>query len=386
MPICAHESYLDSLDSLNVSSMDSSNSDQISPGRRHHLSRGFTLVELLVVIAIIGVLVALLLPAVQAAREAARRTQCKNQIRQVGLAAHNYESSFDRFPPTASESPFGYLAHILPYLEGQSLQDLIVWDQHWSWASNDAMRDLAVPFFRCPSQDSTELTQIMTTSGNSSEETEQRSHYWAVTGARIPKQTLSDTLSSSNAYEEDVSQDIDCKDTIEPFEMRGCGGSANPQHAVSGIIYPNSKVRHGQITDGTSNTFLIGEMSWNFGGDWGPWYYGASFFFANQTNNWAEERFYSKDASGVWPHNQAHVRFGIGNASFSEEFETPIVLSELPGGVEEYKNSVSFGSNHPGGTHFCLADGSAQFMNEDTDLTVLWLSAARADGEIIPAD
>ena len=349
------------------------------------IRRAFTLVELLVVIAIIGVLVALLLPAVQAAREAARRTQCKNQIRQVGLAAHNFESSFDRFPPTATESPFGYLPHVIPYLEGQNLQDLIVWDQHWSWAANAAMRELPVPFLRCPSQTPEEPTQIMTTSGNSTEDTGLRSHYWAVTGARIPRATFQEVRTGTYAYENPAS-DIDCGDTIEPFEIRGCGGSANPGHAVNGIMYPNSTVKHGGITDGTSNTFLVGEMSWDFGGDWGPWYYGASFFFANFSNAMAEDRFYSKGASGIWPHNQALIRFRINDAAISNELGASISIEDLSGGVESFKNYVSFGSNHPGGTHFCMGDGSARFLNEETDILVLWASAARSDGEVVNLD
>ncbi len=87
---------------------------------------GFTLVELLVVIAIIGILVALLLPAVQAAREAGRRTQCTNNLKQMGLALHNHHDSLRRFPPGGDRSPVGgygpsWMVHILPYIEQNSL-------------------------------------------------------------------------------------------------------------------------------------------------------------------------------------------------------------------------------------------------------------------------
>src|ERR687897_251000 len=86
---------------------------------------GFTLVELLVVIAIIGILVALLLPAIQAAREASRRTQCVNQIRQLGLAVLNFESSKKVFPASVNEGSYSYLALTLPYYEGQTIYDQI---------------------------------------------------------------------------------------------------------------------------------------------------------------------------------------------------------------------------------------------------------------------
>lgn len=96
--------------------------------------QGFTLVELLVVIAIIGILVGLLLPAVQQIREAARRTQCLNNLKQLGLAAHNYESAFKRFPPGylgatplpgdySQNSNIGHLVHLLPYVEQQAIYD-----------------------------------------------------------------------------------------------------------------------------------------------------------------------------------------------------------------------------------------------------------------------
>src|SRR5690606_23604475 len=107
---------------------------------KRQLRTAFTLVELLVVIAIIGSLVGLLLPAVRAAREAARRTSCSNQIRQVGLAAHNYLSSQRAFPPSSrspdpgvvQESGFSFLALLLPYHENSALHDLIRLDLAWT--------------------------------------------------------------------------------------------------------------------------------------------------------------------------------------------------------------------------------------------------------------
>ena len=123
---------------------------------RHVLAsaRGFTLVELLVVIAIIGVLIALLLPAVQAAREAARRMQCTNNLKQIGLALHNYESSYRVFPPAYSRRPgHNMLTFILPYLEQKPVYDQYRWDLAWDDPDNDPATHVDLDVFLCPSAD-----------------------------------------------------------------------------------------------------------------------------------------------------------------------------------------------------------------------------------------
>src|SRR5688572_9841513 len=121
-----------------------------------HRSRGFTLVELLVVIAIIGVLVALLLPAVQAAREAARRTSCLNNLKQLGLGLHNFHDAKNQFPPGRSPwpAPFSTQAHLLPYLEQENLQDLIDFTQSTSTGVNLAAANVDVKLFQCPTDGS----------------------------------------------------------------------------------------------------------------------------------------------------------------------------------------------------------------------------------------
>ena len=117
---------------------------------------GFTLVELLVVIAIIGILVGLLLPAVQAARESARRTQCSNNLRQLGLALHNYMDVGGKLPPMCIlkvgqlSDTFSVHARILPYLEQSNLQNLIDWRLPWSLQPN--VCKTRVPTFICPSE------------------------------------------------------------------------------------------------------------------------------------------------------------------------------------------------------------------------------------------
>lgn len=112
---------------------------------------GFTLVELLVVIAIIGILVGLLLPAVQAAREAARRMQCSNNLKQFTLAVHNYESTYKRFPSGRTQRSISPHAAILPFMEQNNVGILVDWGVSWNHVNNEAARAAEIPSFKCPS-------------------------------------------------------------------------------------------------------------------------------------------------------------------------------------------------------------------------------------------
>jgi prepilin-type N-terminal cleavage/methylation domain-containing protein len=330
---------------------------QFTPEKHTRFSRplhGFTLVELLVVIAIIGILVALLLPAIQAAREAARRSQCQSQIRQVGLAILNYEATTKKYPPSVGPGPYGYLAVTLPYYEEQNLKDLIDFSVRWSDPKNDSMRDVALPFLRCPTQERIEPTQIYDVGlGVTFQilDTPLRAHYYAVNGAK-----LDDTCPG-----------------LTPYETTACGpvGSNRGNHATNGIMYPLSKVRQGQITDGTSHTFLVSECSWDFGGDVAPWYAGSLFWGGDADPPEKIAQNMKRFADGFWVENQAQIRYGLKQASYSAEI-TPEVVAR--------RSDLSFGSKHPGGCHFCLADGSAQFVRDDVEVTVLRAYASRHDG------
>ncbi|HEX6962674.1 MAG TPA: DUF1559 domain-containing protein [Lacipirellula sp.] len=340
--------------------------------RQRTVRNAFTLVELLVVIAIIGVLVALLLPAVQAAREAARRSDCTNRMKQLALACQNFHGAVGRFPSgvttdlqdrasggggsssdrggsSGTSTPYytalSYIAEILPYMEGQNLKSAIDPNKHWSHANNGTIRNTPLPFLRCPSQNDAEMTY---TSPVGSADTEEmnllRTHYMGVMGAKL-----------------------DCPEppgypgiTYTMFSRSGSPDPCNGGHggaATNGVIFPGSKVAIRDITDGTTQTLLIGEISW----DCGPqrvWIVGAG------SERYIES--YTYAAKNVrWPLNTA----------FREQTGQP---------HSGYgNNDMSFGSLHTGGAFMAMCDGSVQFLSEEVDLQGVYQPlASRASEEV----
>jgi len=187
---------------------------------RHSSRHAFTLVELLVVIAIIGILVALLLPAVQFARETARRMQCSNNLKQIGFALHNYHSQFKSFPPgrvvtlvNGQGHCYSAYAHILPQLDANFIYDKINWGANPEHAINAVALEQTIPFFLCPSDKHTKLQ------GNSGV------HNYPL-----------------------------CTGTTFPVSPRNPGGVR-----VTGVFYENSDTGFNMITDGSSQTICVGE-------------------------------------------------------------------------------------------------------------------------------
>lgn len=327
-------------------------------------TRAFTLVELLVVIAIIGVLVALLLPAVQAAREAARRNTCLSKIRQLGIACLNYESSRSQFPPMTGalnanvdpeQEEYGWLAFILPYIEQQTLRNSIDDTKEWYAVENEIPTLTPLEAARCPTRNPLEPV-VLDGPRNSQGFPDQpdsllRSHYFAVIGANT---------------ELDPDLPFFCSDrgSVYTLELQDAGSSSRSDpncitgnHGViadSGIMYRYSETEMSEITDGTSNTFLIGESA--FGGSEDttrPWIVGSR---------------------NVWLYTGKNLAFSINSGS------------RLAGGGPPARNNIGFGSDHPAGCHFAFADGSARFLNENIELLVLFNLATRNDGNIISAD
>ena len=305
-----------------------------SATRRWKSQRGFTLVELLVVITIIGILISLLLPAVQAAREAARRLQCANNFKQVGLAMHNYHAAHKTFPPgQITANWFAWSSFILPYLEQGAVHGKLTFRSDGSYYfSNDGTREAAsmrISSYLCPSDpQGGELVRCCS-------------------GGRSPQGSHDD---------EDVRQ-TNMAGVADSDEWTTDGTRPRTLDQADGIMAANGACRIEDIRDGTSNTLMIGEVT---GG--GPSTYDGHFWVA-------------------W--NLLDTRDGINGA-----FTVPGGI--WPGGpplTNTYfgMRDTGFSSFHPGGCHFGLADGSAQFLSENIAQETLVHLTTRRGGEVVGA-
>jgi prepilin-type N-terminal cleavage/methylation domain-containing protein/prepilin-type processing-associated H-X9-DG protein len=327
---------------------------------RNLKSAGFTLVELLVVITIIGILIALLLPAVQAAREAARRMQCCGNFKQVGLALQNYHSTHNCFPQGTTNSlqlnyeGFGWGARILPYLEFQSIFDRIDWNSNgWGGTSptNAAVvNKLVVPTYDCPSSPCPQM------SAYSNPDMVQIGCMVGIAGA-IP----------------DVGSQNRCDPPTTPTP------NAADRHAWNGVLFGHSNVRIGDITDGTSNVICVGETS-----DWG------------QVVGTPGKQY---DCRGMYPHGWligADRKSPQKAESDPRVFTTTVINTRslnsktcaagasgstaAPG--TNYDNNLPIQSAHPGGAHLLFCDGSVHLLSENTLASLFKLLAIRDSGEV----
>jgi len=205
--------------------------------------RGFTLIELLVVIAIIAILIALLLPAVQQAREAARRSQCKNNLKQIGLALHNYHDVFSTFPPgwigvenglpsPEGESGFAWGTMILPYLDQAPLYNQFNYTLAMDLAPNRGVLDNYLDVFSCPSDPKPNTFTIQ--DRNSTDVELAVSNYVGVFG---------------------TTEIHDCENAPGTAPVTSSG-----QCVSDGVFFHNSRIKMRDIIDGTSSTLMVGEL------------------------------------------------------------------------------------------------------------------------------
>jgi prepilin-type N-terminal cleavage/methylation domain-containing protein len=289
--------------------------NQHTPLRRPARLRAFTLVELLVVIAIIGVLVALLLPAVQAAREAGRRTQCKNNLRQLGLAVQTYHDAQGQYPMGREDTDklaVSWAFRVLPFMEQnaiyQSLQKGVAVDDD---RNATAMRK-PVPAFFCPSR----RAPIADRDFDNDD-----------------APTLKPGVAAGSDYAANVGDDMD-NDGRDTFD---------PENA--GPIYTRSKISERQVTDGLSHTFVVGEK-------------------------FITEELEADD--DVPEPGTEHAERGDSAIFAGDNRETILRTADdgFPEGEPDDDDDKRFGSEHGDLTHFAYLDGSVQTltydMNEDT--------------------
>lgn len=345
--------------------------------RRSSTQKAFTLVELLVVIAIIGVLVALLLPAVQAAREAARRMSCANSLKNIGLACLNFHDVRKNFPTSVpqwdwedktadclngasvaenlkDDPPMGYngqgwIVNILPQLEQQSMFDRIKaelatpagmasYNPRGRGMGVTSLRDIVstqLPVITCPSDPSAKPSQ--------------EQYYWdqrgAITATTSYKGCAGDTLLSVDA--------VACSTNVDP-PMTDQSGSPDVHGTMSnnGIFQRTSiwaPIRLKMVTDGTSNTFMVGEnvVSVDF--------HSAAYF---SDGDWA--------TAGI-PLNYLPLNLSV------DDFKDGNISKSVRG----------FKSLHPGGAQFVMADGSVHFIQEDIDTATYRGLATRDSQEVV---
>ena len=324
----------------------------------HDRNRGFTLIELLVVIAIIAILIALLLPAVQQAREAARRSTCKNNLNQIGVALHNYVDVHGTFPIGALFGDLGtdgpsnsnrttWMARILPFVDQTQLYDLVDFDRKCnsgSWDSNN-VRGTELKSYRCPSDPGDR-----TTTGQSAYAP---TNYVACIGRTY--RTYGDggqTADSSNgAY----------------IQGNGTWARAVLNTGTQDAIFAtNSHTKMRSITDGTSNTMAVAEAL-----------VGADVMTLSSgdvnvcpgTGTTATDRAYS------WLRAEPETWTYTTNRT-----PNPTTVDCVRFSV--YVNTSSR-SKHEGGVHTVLADGSVRFISENINLTVWQSLGDMADGNVV---
>ncbi|NLF71859.1 MAG: DUF1559 domain-containing protein [Candidatus Anammoximicrobium sp.] len=309
--------------------------------KRIRSRNGFTLVELLVVIAIIGILVSLLLPAIQAAREAARRTECSNNLKQIGIALHNYHDTVHAFPmanvvrSVTSATPYGdgwtWHARLLPYMEQGGLYDQIkhvMGTDSGTYTSTEqslAGRDTVLKVFQCPTHPRGPINTGVGKYGY------QISTYNGVCGT-----------TTFNDDQLDQGTDVGYKG--------------------NGMFYMNSDVRIEDVTDGTSNTLMVAEVQDDF---------------EDGTKLPGSDRKYcfAKDSDNNPPTDITEYLVGM-------ESNDPINAKTKD--ASGYTNNGEYaGSFHPGGAQFLLVDGSVRFIQESILMTTYQALATRRGEETV---
>ncbi|MDX1945632.1 MAG: DUF1559 domain-containing protein [Pirellulaceae bacterium] len=285
--------------------------------------RGFTLVELLVVIAIIGVLVALLLPAVQSARESARRTQCGNNLKQIGLAIQSYHDTFKQIPHTRFDTRDTWLLNILPFMEQKALFD--GWQMNLDYYSQAAaVRETTIKPYVCP-------TRRSPPKKSNAGDAHQNGTFPHTPGGVSDYSGCAGNQQGVNDY------------------WDGMNSVTEVDKANGAFWYANKPLRFSSITDGLTNTLFVGEK------------HVCNKDLGNEGSCW--------------------------NGDHAASFRKAGVGSQLVRNIHQCGNpadfNLSFGSWHPGVCPFVLGDGSVRFLATTIDVTLLDRAAQREDGAVV---
>ena len=330
-----------------------------SRGARRSRFRAFTLIELLVVIAIIAILIALLLPAVQQAREAARRSTCKNNMKQIVVALHNYHDVHMSFPQGQSKTPNDWCCggnwrvQVLPFIDQGPVYDSIGWTNDYSFGGTspghyaaytggaEVFAGLEIPVFTCPSS----TLDPNDTSVINNPQRGQVHHYVGISGSLgVARQT-----------------------------DRACDyGGIVRGNGILGV-QRHSRIR--DVTDGTSNTIIVAEQSAdvNIGGthrNRTSNYYGG---WSGSAGNFATDR----AGRPHWGAGTTCLRYpinhGVGNQSIS--------AASIPGADNTWDFNTIINSFHTGGVHVGLADGGVRFISENLEFATLRQLCSMNDGQ-----
>lgn len=314
--------------------------------------QGFTLIELLVVIAIIAILVALLLPAVQQAREAARRSSCKNNLKQLGIAMHNYHDTYTVFPPG-----------VVNELDGSSASLCLDNHGHWTWSA------FILPYVELGTvYDQFQVGDLRASQVMAQFETSMKSAYPAF---RCPSDAGSpEAHNTSNSPGYAISKDpgggnhglslmnyIAVNNTTNIRVRPNTGGGNDGTQGAVGMFFENSKIRMRDLTDGTSSTLMLGERSYRLGG---VMMHAGTLFALRDHGSSTCRGPNGQDRNAGWNQGMmtvaGHVRDGINPA-------LPATLSN----TAQSSLRGNFSSQHRGGAQFCMADGSVRFLSENID-------------------
>ncbi len=307
----------------------------------------FTLIELLVVIAIIGILIALLLPAVQKVREAANRMSCQNNLKQIGLAIHNYHDVYNQLPPArvGRDAYATWPILVAPFLEAQNLANL--WDIHKTFQEqSDEARLTTLKVFFCPSR---RAPMTSPPDQNGVDGQDGNGHLEGACGDYA--------CCDGDGFDRNT-QDANGA-MISPLVVNPNVGDNNPYPKP--ILSFRSRTSFEKITDGLSNTFLVGEkhvregeLGWAADGD-DDYYSGFSYSSAQRSAGWYI------DSSGARQNK-------------------PLMK------MTDAASTIRFGSWHTGICNFVFCDGSVHSVPNNIDIDVLRRLAVRNDGEVIPSD